>query len=462
MVTQGNLMTEETSDLAEPGHVERDTDRLRIGDTIDRRYTVEGVLGSGGMGTVYRARDAQLGRTVALKLIHPDLLAKPELRAAFYAEARAMARVQHPNVVAIHNIVEVRAQPYIVMEHVPGADLRRWSRTRGLIGSRDAVDILTHVSRGLQAIHDAGTLHRDVKAANVLIGDDGRVALTDLGLSSSFHDLAADASSVFGTPSNVAPELARSEGIEPSLATRIDVYALGVLAYELLAGRKPFKARSLEALLLEHAYGEVPPPSTVRPGLPTVFDRVLLRALAKDPATRTPTPRELARELREAQRSAEEFPGGLRILTVDDEPGSLLGVRELLLDAFPGADVLSVTSPRTAEQMALTEPPDIVITDLHMPEGGGAQLCASLRSRPQTAATPIVVLTGHGGAPDWHQLRPLGVDRFLLKPIDFETLESTIRTLLRPGREASAGRPSAADPVPWPKRRAPPSAGPEG
>ena len=185
-------MPEETSDLDDPEHVERDGTPLRIGDVIARRYAIEGVLGSGGMGTVYRARDDQLGRTVAVKLIHADLLARPGLRDAFYAEARAMARAQHPNVIAIYDIGEFRGRPYIVMEHVPGSDLRRWSRTRGPIEPERAVDILEHACRGLQAIHDAGTLHRDVKAANVLIGDDGHVALTDLGLMEPFFHRTAE------------------------------------------------------------------------------------------------------------------------------------------------------------------------------------------------------------------------------------------------------------------------------
>ena len=413
------------------------TESLQVGDTIDDHYRIERVLGSGGMGTVYLTHDERLRRRVAVKVVHEDLVAQEELRLAFAAEARAMALVRHPNVVTIHTLGEHLGQPFIVMEHVPGCDLAQWRREKGVVTWQDALAILDPVCLGVQAIHDAGTLHRDIKPANVLVERGGRVAISDFGLSLRVEEISVDEPRfAFGTPSNIAPELAREEAIDPELATRIDTYALGVLAYELLVGRPPFAVRSVPGLLEAHAYQQALPPSTAREELPAAFDTAILRALAKAPADRTVSPAAFRRELHDAAKAATDFPRGLSILTVDDDATALLAVRDLLLIAFPGTNVLSVTDPVTAMRVALRAPPDLVITDLHMPNGGGAQLCAALRSDPRTSSTPIIVLTGQGGASDWQELRKLGVERFLVKPIDFDMLEMTIRSLARSQRGA--------------------------
>lgn len=402
---------------------------------IDGYYTIERVLGSGGMGTVYLTHDERLHRHVAVKIVHEDLLEGPKFREAFTAEARAMAMVRHPNVVTIHTLGSHGGLPYIVMEHVPGSDLAKWLNEQGPLPWSEAIAILDPLCLGVQAIHDAGTLHRDIKAANVLVETGGRIALSDFGLSLRMADIAArDDGFAVGTPSNVAPEIARHEDIDPSLATRIDTYALGILAYQLFAGEMPFPTKSVAGLLQAHAYQEAAPPSTIREDLPSAFDAAVLGALAKSPAERTASPAAFRRELLDAAKTAAHFPHGLKILTVDDDATALLTVRDLLLMAFPGTDVVSVTDPVTAVRVAVRDRPDLVITDLHMPHGGGSKLCAALRSDKRTADTPIIVLTGHGGASDWQHLRKLGVDRFLVKPIDFDTLEATIWSLSRARR----------------------------
>ena len=428
-------MTDTTKNLDAPGQADRGGRSLQIGDVIDGYFTIEQVLGSGGMGTVYLTSDERLQRRVAVKLVHEDLLDEQKFREAFAAEARAMAMVRHPNVVTIHTLGQHRGQPYIVMEHVPGSDLAKWRRGNGPVPWSEALAILDPLCLGVQAIHDAGTLHRDIKAANVLVEHGGRIAISDFGLSLRVADIPErEDGFAFGTPTNVAPELARHDEIEPRLATRIDVYALGVLAYELLAGEMPFTMASVAGLLQAHAFQEAAPPSTIREDLPSAFDAAVLGALAKSPAERTPSPAEFRQQLLDAAKTAEHFPKGLKILTVDDDATALLTVRDLLLMAVPGTDVVSVTDPVTAVRVAVRDRPDLVITDLHMPHGGGSKLCAALRSDPRTAATPIIVLTGHGSASDWQHLRKLGVDRFLVKPIDFDTLEATIWSLSRARR----------------------------
>jgi eukaryotic-like serine/threonine-protein kinase len=420
-----------TVDLDEPMSTDGRSAYVRIGESIDGLYTVLDVLGSGGMGTVYRARDEALGRDVAIKLIHEDLLDRPRMREAFLEEARAMARLRHHNVVTVHAFGQHDGRPYLVMERVAGPSLSARCREQEPPTRDDALTILEGLCNGVQAIHETGALHGDLKPGNVLLDHGGRVAVSDFGLSRAFHLVGRNEPRfAFGTPGYLAPELAREERLEPELATSIDIYALGVIAFELLTGRPPFEVRSVPGLLTEHAYGTVPRPSTVSTDLPAAFDDVLLGALAKFPAERTRSAKAFRRALLEASRSIDEDTPPIHVLVVDDEPGALSALRELLLTTFPRARVTAVTNTKAAAEIAIRERPDVVITDLHMPDGGGLELTTLLRAHPTANDIPIIVITGLGGARDWHELRALGADRFLVKPIDFDALVAVIRSLL--------------------------------
>jgi len=420
-----------TRDLGSTNAEHRGDDYLAVGDVIDGQYTVLGVLGSGGMGTVYRARDERLRRDVAVKLIHDDMLRRPRMRQAFVDEARAMAQLRHPNVVTVYAFGEHEERPYLVMERIEGASLALRIRDAVPPALVEAIAILDALCQGVHAIHEAGALHGDLKPGNVMLEREGRVAVTDFGLSRALHQVGRrEPRFAFGTPGYLAPELAREDVLEPELAKGIDIYALGVIAFELLTGRAPFEVRSVAGLLHEHAYGDVPRPSTVRAGLPVGFDAPLMRALAKAPADRTPSVDELRRAVLAAARSITDVAQPLGILCVDDEPGALFAVRELLLTAFPHARVTTVTNTQTAVAIAVRERPDVIVTDLHMPDGGALELTTVLRAQESTREIPIVVVTGMGGAQDWHELRGLGADRFLVKPIDFDSLVAIIRSLV--------------------------------
>lgn len=395
-------------------------------------YAVTELVGSGGMGAVYRAHDPMLGRDVALKLVHESMLGRPFVREAFVTEARAMARVQHTNVVTIHAFGEHRRRPYLVMEYLRGSTLATWRTEHPDASLAEIVGILEPLCRGVSAIHAAGTLHRDLKPGNVLVEHGGRVAVTDFGLACPTGVTTGGLRGfAFGTPAYIAPEVAREEVIDRALASRIDTYAIGLIAFELLTGRRPFLAKSVPALLDEHAYASAPRASEAAAGVPAAFDDVLLRALAKSPAARTASVEELRRELFRAYQTLLEFPRGLRILVVDDEAPTLTAMRELLLESIPGAEVITVTNTVTAAAIAIRERPDVVVTDLHMPDGGGAALTTMLRADPRTVATPIIIVTGHGGAAHWRELRALGADRFLVKPVDVDALVAMIRGLVR-------------------------------
>jgi serine/threonine protein kinase len=407
----------------------REPQAPQIGGIIDGIYQVRGVLGSGGMGTVYLAQDEQLQRDVAVKLIHEDKLTDAHVLERFLAEARAMARVQHPNVVTIHAFGSRHGQPYLVMEYVPGTSLAAWRLQRGTVSAAEAVGVLEALCRGVQAIHDAGAVHRDLKPGNVLIGPAQRVAVTDFGLAHMITAQAADPAAISGTPAYLPPEIARGDALVPALATRLDVYALGVMAFELLTGKLPFMGPGVPGLLNQHAFDPPPRPSTECPELSPVFDAPLLQALAKTPEERQPNVDALRRGLLDALKASAAASQTLRILLVDDDADSLYILGELLTLSFPGAEVTAVTNPASALAHALSQRPDLVITDLHMPHGGGLALTSALRRDVITKDVPIVVLTGYGGGSDWRDLKAHGADRFLVKPVDIDILVSVVRSL---------------------------------
>ena len=257
-------------------------------------YRLEELLGRGGMGVVYRAYDLALDRDVALKLLAPHLADDVSFRERFLRESRLAASLEHPNVVPIHDAGEIDGQLYIAMRLVDGTDLKQLLREGPLEPAR-AIHILEQVAGALDAAHARGLVHRDVKPSNVLLDQAEHAYLADFGLSRYLGEAGAalGAENSLGTIDYVAPEQIRGEGIDG----RADVYALGCLLYECLAGKPPFRRASDAATLFAHLEDE--PPS-----LPTL-DRVLPRALAKEPSGRYQTCAELVGAAREALGIAE-------------------------------------------------------------------------------------------------------------------------------------------------------------
>ena len=404
----------------------------QLGDVLDGHLRIYGVLGSGGMGTVYLAQDERLDRQVAVKLLHADRVRDKSMLIGFVEEARAMARVHHPNVVTIHAWGEHEGSPYIVMEYVRGGDLAQWRRQRGTIAPARAVAVTEAICRGVQAIHDVDAAHRDLKPSNVLMGPGERVVVSDFGLARPVTRLpkTGQAGLVSGTPAYLAPEVARDEPLDPDLAPRIDVYALGVIAFELLTGRWPFLADSLSDLLEQHGYARPPAPSTIRADLPTALDAPILRALAKDPAQRTHSPEAFRRELVAALEGRRLEPQPRCILIVDDDISALQAIQGVLRMHWPETEIITVADVDAAIELAKRHRPDVVVTDLHMPAGGGTRLTQTIRTLPETCTIPVVVVTGYGGGLDWQNLLAKGADRFLVKPLDVDALIAVIGSLL--------------------------------
>ena len=248
-------------------------------------YRIEELLGRGGMGVVYRAYDLRLKRTVALKLMAPDLALDQRFRERFSREAELAMSLEHPNVVPIHDAGDVDGRLYLAMRCVEGTDLRALLHAEGVLDPPRALAICSQVANALDAAHASGLVHRDVKPSNVLLDANEHVYLADFGLTRQFdeHGSPGGESRSGGTPAYLAPE--QIEG--GPLDGRADVYSLGCLLYECLTGEAPFVRGSRLAVAWAHLEEDPPSASERRPELQVAVDGVIRKAMAKDPRTGT-------------------------------------------------------------------------------------------------------------------------------------------------------------------------------
>jgi serine/threonine-protein kinase len=253
------------------------------GQLLDGRYRVASSIAHGGMATVYLGVDTRLDRTVAIKIMHAELAADEDFVARFIREARSVARLSHPNVVAVYDQGSDGRHLYLAMEYVPGRTLRQLLNERGKLSPRESLDIIESVLAGLAAAHQAGIVHRDVKPENVLLAEDGRVKVADFGLARSMTGTSHTKTGVLmGTVAYLAPEQVTANVSD----ARCDVYAAGVMLYELLTGAQPHTGESALAVAYKHVNETVPPPSRTAPGLPRSMDALVALSTSRDPALR--------------------------------------------------------------------------------------------------------------------------------------------------------------------------------
>jgi serine/threonine-protein kinase len=265
------------------------------GTMIGGRYRIIGLLGRGGMGEVYRADDLKLGQAVALKFLPKAVSADPGLLARFHAEVRLARQVSHPNVCRVYDIDEVEGQSFLSMEYVDGEDLASLLKRIGHLHGDKALEVARQLCAGVAAAHEKGVLHRDLKPANIMLDGRGRVRITDFGLAVVGAD-AGDVREVAGTPAYMAPE--QLEGKAASV--RSDVYALGLVLYEIYTGKRAFDAPTLAEIRRKHSEDAPAPPSSVTSGIDPVVERVILRCLEKDARSRPAS----------ALQVASALPGG--------------------------------------------------------------------------------------------------------------------------------------------------------
>ena len=299
---------------------------MRIAQRRTGRYRQNQVLAHGGMATVELALDTELDRPVAIKRLAEHLAANDEFKQRFVREARLAARLSHPNIVGVYDVGEEGGLPFIVMEYVEGETVADLLRHRGRLEPDEAVALALQACAGLEAAHQAGLVHRDVKPQNLLVTPGGTLKVADFGIARSLDGTqVTQAGTVLGTAGYLAPEQAAGE----TVTAAADVYALGAVLYELLTGRPPYVADSLAELAARQRKGSISPVRELAPEVPSATEDAVMHSLARDPAYRPPSAAALAGELRPARTAATEVERSV------PAPGSAThGSRRALLAAL--------------------------------------------------------------------------------------------------------------------------------
>jgi serine/threonine-protein kinase len=328
---------------------------------LNDRYRLLERLGSGGMATVYKAQDMRLRRLVAVKLLHPGLTGDETFLRRFQQEAHAAANLSHPNIVTIHDFGSAESESqgtrhYIVMEYVPGPTLKQLIREHvsekgGPMAVARALDLTIQIAAGIGYAHRAGLVHCDVKPQNVIVTPDDRVKVADFGIARAMSEASIHgASRLWGTPQYMAPEQAAGESATPAS----DVYAIGVILFELLTGSLPFDAESLPALALKHMQEPPPAVSQLNPMAPVQLEQIVNKVLSKEPASRYRTAGQLERILRSYRDSAGQDTGP--ITQWHERPTERLGRAEIVRrEAPPVPQPIPVDEPRLPAEAQRTE-----------------------------------------------------------------------------------------------------------
>ncbi len=316
--------------------------RLHPEEVVDGRYRLIERIGSGGMADVWRATDTELGRDVAIKVLHENFARDKEFVERFRREASSAAGLQHQNVVNVYDRGEWEDTYYIAMELIEGSSLRDLIN-RGLDPS-ESVEVARQVLAAASFAHARGIVHRDLKPLNVLIDRSGRIRVTDFGIARAGNSEITQTGSVMGTAQYLSPE--QAQGIEVGPAA--DIYSIGVMLFEMLTGRVPFDGENAVAIAMKQVAEDAPPPSSLNPAVSPALDAVVLKALAKDPAQRFAS----ADEMIAALDAAEASPGHTErfaALVAEEEEGNrrrwwwIAGIVALLLAA--GALAYFLTRP---------------------------------------------------------------------------------------------------------------------
>jgi CheY-like chemotaxis protein len=402
-------------------------------DLIDHpRYRILASLGSGGMGTVYKAQHRLMDRVVALKIIKPELVGRPAMVERFHREVRAAARLAHPNIVAGYDADCAGNTHFLVMEFVEGVDLDRLLRERGALAVAQACAYARQTALGLQHAWERGMVHRDIKPHNLMLTPQGQVKILDFGLARFRSEVAAVeapaasparpkgtayAYTGAGTADYIAPE----EAIDaPHADIRADIYSLGCTLYRFLAGRVPFPEGDLLDKVKCHLERTPAPLAGLRPELPARLIGVVDRMMAKQPAQRFQTPAEVARAL-------TPFTVGTPrpVLIVDDDPVTRQAMG-LVFERRGYLVTFAAHGQEALERLRQGPPPSLILLDLLMPVMDGWQFLQRQKQDPELAGIPVIIISA--ADTDHARAIALGAADYLHKPIEPEELTAKVET----------------------------------
>ena len=354
---------------------DRDPEAAPVPTVLGGRYRIVSPLGSGGMADVYLAEDERLGRLVAVKVLKSRLAADDEFLERFRIEAQAAASLNHPGIVAVYDRGSADGATYIAMEYVRGESLKQKVRRDGALPPDEAVTIALAVLSALGAAHARAIVHRDATSYNVMLDEGGRVVVTDFGIARMGESALTRTGAMMGTSSYLSPEQAQGRAADE----RSDLYSLGVVLYEMLTGRVPFRGESDVAVAVQHVSAAPPNPRTLAPGVSEALACVIMRALSKDPGDRYQTAEDFAAALRQARRGqrGDGIGGGVAAAGAG---AAVAGVR---------AVVPAVPQPRPVAPPPVKVPPAAVSP---APGPGSTLLAAEAPTRYRSGGEPATTV----------------------------------------------------------------------
>ena len=409
------------------------------GRIIGGTYELREVLGEGGMGRVFDAFDVRLKRRVAIKVPSPGIDC-----ATLRREAQALAQIRHPCVISIYGLHEYGGIEFLVMERIFGISLEqhleRLRQSGETFTIEEALDVLISIVDGLVAIHRSGLSHRDIKPSNVMIAPGNRVVLMDFGLALPEVHAGQTGEDISGSPAYMAPESIRSL-VQQGKAHLVDLYAVGVMAFEMLAGVSPFDAQTVREVLEAHLTQDPPSLRDRRPGVPEALASLVARLLAKDSMHRPESAEILLAELRAIRARREGGPARhqFSILIADDDDLVREIIHATLSGAIPDAAISLADSGAAAIRHVRTNPPDVLVLDLQMPEISGLEVCMFLRGTHLADRVKIVLVSADADERDVALLKQLGVTQYLPKTEALHQELVKVVSALRTLREQGAG-----------------------